>query len=234
MNLTQSYVGNYDKGDVFLTCATLKSIDMEYLMTSKCGKLRLHFLITLNITGSAPSLTTCWQQTSDRRVTTSEIQTITTVNGTILIKFQPSVQSGCYMQLSSFGSALIRRTVGREKSRYSQSDTKQKSIESFFELTRLKFTPFSDILFRYHLASCHVFVLLWLGFKIVIIFFSRNSPRLPSAPTILLMFLHCNRKSRADLVRLQSFIDSVAAAFADLIRLRAFLTLTDDTPRRTR
>lgn len=52
-------VGNYDKGDVFLTCATLKSIDMEYLMTSKCGKLRLHFLITLNITGSAPSLTTC-------------------------------------------------------------------------------------------------------------------------------------------------------------------------------
>lgn len=163
MNLTQSYVGNYDKGDVFLTCATLKSIDIEYLMTSKCGKLRLHFLITLNITGSAPSLTTCWQQTSDRRVTTSEIQTITMVNGTILIKFQPSVQSGCYMQLSSFGSALIRRTVGREKSRYSQSDAKQKSIDPFFELTRLKFTPFFWYLVLISLSLLSCFCLAVIG-----------------------------------------------------------------------
>lgn len=59
-------------------------------------------------------------------------------------------------------------------------------------------------------------------------------PRLTSAPTSLLMFWHCNRKSTADLVRLQSFIDSVAAALADSMRLRALLTLREEMSRLTR
>lgn len=61
-----------------------------------------------------------------------------------------------------------------------------------------------------------------------------NLPRLVSAPTILLMFLHLRRKSSADLVRLQSFIGSVAAALADSIRLRTLLTLREETVRLTR